>query len=42
MSKFVYVELEIKGFDEKIFIASRGYLNVDYIVSIPIHLKIEW
>lgn len=34
MSKFVYLEFEIKGMDDKPMVASKGYFNTDYIVSI--------
>lgn len=39
MSKFVYVEFEIKGMNNKSIVASKGYLNIDYIVSIPVPLS---
>ena len=34
MGKFVYLEFEIKGMDDKTMVASEGYFNTDYIVSI--------
>ena len=34
MNKFVYLEFEIKGMNGKPMIASKGYFNTDYIVSI--------
>lgn len=39
MKKFVYTEFEIDGLDKKPLIASKGYLNTDYIASIPIPFK---
>lgn len=39
MTKFIYVEFEGKGLNEETLILSKGYLNIDYIVSIPIPFK---
>lgn len=36
MTKFVYIELEGKGLDEEPIILGKGYLNIDYILTIPI------
>lgn len=36
MSKFIYVEFEIKGLDNETLISSKGYLNTSYIVSVPV------
>lgn len=34
MKKFVYMEFEIKGMNNEPMVASEGYFNTDYIVSI--------
>lgn len=39
MTKFVYVEFEGKGLYNETLVLSKGYLNVDYIVSIPMPFK---
>lgn len=39
MAKFVYAEFEGKDLDGKSIVLEKGYLNIDYIVSILMPFK---